>query len=248
MEKGEKASNKVRNRRRDLSLHLGLVDEKVRRIHGKKIRTEHTSYLTNENLLALLFNWLREYRTKASLAIDFNIPDTTVQDYLRKLVDIVHDAVQHFVCPPPRIQRRIADGPFAGACLFIDTYPVPLETRPGTKEDRKKYYWYAGGRTQHWAIKLQMALGMDGRVWNTKAGPYAQASDKKLYKSSTVPQILARDKSLRGVGDTHYAKEAQMLAKIKNPTTKAQREYNKHLRESGQVLNTRTRKLKTFVF
>ena len=64
---------------------LGLVDEKVRRIHGKKIRTEHTSYLTNENLLALLFNWLREYRTKASLAIDFNIPDTTVQDYLRIL-------------------------------------------------------------------------------------------------------------------------------------------------------------------
>ena len=46
-----------------------------------------------------------------------------------------------------------------------------------------------GGRTQHWPL-TQMALGMDGRVWNTKAGPYAQASDKKLYKSSTVPQIL----------------------------------------------------------
>ena len=222
---------------------LGLVDEKVRRIHGKKIRTEHTSYLTNENLLALLFNWLREYRTKASLAIDFNIPDTTVQDYLRKLVDIVHDAVQHFVCPPARIQRRIADGPFAGACLFIDTYPVPLETRPGTKEDRKKYYWYAGGRTQHWAIKLQMALGMDGRVWNTKAGP---SSDKKLYKSSTVPQILARDKCLRGVGDTHYAKEAQMLAKIKNPTTKAQREYNKHFERIRSSIEHTNEKVKDF--
>ena len=93
--------------------------------------------------------------------------------------------------------------------------------------DRSQYYWYAGSRTKHWAIKVQTTFGLDGKIWDSsKAVPYA-FSDQKLFKESKVPSILARNEDLRGVGDLHYSKQDQFIPKIKNPKKKKDKERNK---------------------
>src|SRR5690348_14574295 len=61
---------------------------------------------------------------------------------------------------------------------------------------------------------------------SSKAVPYA-FSDQRLFKESEVPNILARDESLRGVGDLHYSKQSQFIPKIHNPTRRADKARNK---------------------
>lgn len=200
---------------------LNLTSKELESIHGTKTRRGNKQLLSKENLLALLLNWIFEYPSMRALSADFQVPEPTVVYYLPLLVDIVHDQLRKFAQPPPRIQRKISRGHLSGACLFVDSFPIPLSSRPDFEqkesEDRSKYYWYAGGRTSKWAIKLQTTLGLDGKIWDSsKAVPYA-VSDQQLFKESVVPTILNRDSTLRGIGDLHYAKQEQFISKIRNP-------------------------------
>jgi hypothetical protein len=47
------------------------------------------------------------------------------------------------------------------------------------------------------------------------------------FKESDVPNILARDESLRGVGDLHYSKQSQFIPKIHNPMRRTDKARNK---------------------
>jgi hypothetical protein len=100
------------------------------------------------------------------------------------------------------------------------SFPIKLEYRPDAHEkvsmERSKYYWFAGSKEKHWAIKLQIALGRDERFWDSSvASPYAK-SDQKVYRESKVPKILAQNPDLRGLGDLHYVSEAQFIQKYKS--------------------------------
>ena len=213
-------------------LLLCLTEEKLEQVHGDQVQTsESKELLSTENLLALLLNWIAEYRTERALSVDFHIPQQTVHRYLPLLVDLTHEELQKFVSPPVRIQRKVDSGLLKGACLFVDSFPIPLVYRPGYAQkecvDRSSYYWFAGGKTQKWAIKVQVALGLDGRIWDmSKAVPYA-TSDQKLYRESAVPAILARGADLKGVGDSHYSKQSQFIPKSRNPKRKREKDLNK---------------------
>ena len=213
---------------------LNLLSEELNSFHGpKSLSDEGKPLLSNENLLALLFNWLRQYNSVRSLSVDFHIPATTVEDYLPKLVDVVHEGLKGWVVPPPRIRRKVETGPLTGTCMFVDSFPIELRVRPDFQikesKDRSEYYWYAGSRVHHWAIKVQTTFGLDNKIWDSsKAVPYA-FSDQRLCRESKVPSILARNENLRGVGDLHYSKEQQFIQKIKNPKEKEDKERNKEI-------------------
>lgn len=182
-------------------------------------------------MLTLILNWLREYPSVRSLAATFGVPKTTVEDYLPRLVDVLHECLRCWVAPPPRIRRKVESGVLTGTCLFVDSFPIELVDRPDfhkkESSDRSKYYWYGGSKARKWAIKVQTTLGLDGKVWDSsKAVPYA-VSDQKLFKESDVPAILALDESLRGVGDSHYSKQNQFIPKVPHPKRKIEKARNK---------------------
>lgn len=91
----------------DLNSFRGV---KVFSVNGKKL-------LSRENLLALVLNWIKEYPTQRSLSASFGIPATTVEEYLPRLVEILHKHLQTLVTPPVRIQRTIQRSPLTGTCL-----------------------------------------------------------------------------------------------------------------------------------
>jgi hypothetical protein len=182
--------------------------------------------------------------------VTFHIPSTTVKDYLPRLVDVLHEKLKTFVVPPSRIQRRVNTGPLKGACLFVDSLPIPLDVRPdfGKKEskDRSKYYWYAGAKATKWALKAQTTLGFDGKIWDTAhVVPYA-SSDQQLFKDSSVPAILNQDEDLRGIGDSHYSKQTQMIPKVPNPKSAAQKSRNKAIEKIRASIEHTVRRLKIF--
>lgn len=208
---------------------LRLILTPLNAFHRSKVLRK--KLLSRENLLALVLNWLREYPSIRSLAVAFSIPSTTIEDYLPRLVDILHEAVRSYVSPPSRVRRKVETGLLTGACLFVDSFPIELVDRPDfhkkESKDRSRYYWYAGSKARKWAIKVQVTLGLDGKVWDTsKAVPYA-FSDQQLYRESSVPLVLARDPSLRGIGDSHYSKQAQIIPKVANPKKEADKKRNK---------------------
>jgi hypothetical protein len=230
---------------------LNLISNDLNSFHGvKAISSNGKKLLSKANLLALVLNWIKEYPSQRSLAVSFGIPSTTIEDYLPRLVDILHEHLQSFVSPPLRIQRTILRPPLTGVCLFVDSYPVPLVNRPdfGKKEskDRSKYYWYAGGKVNKWAIKVQTTLGLDGQYWDSsKAVPYAH-SDQQLYKDSKVPSILARDEKLKGVGDLHYSKQTQFVSKVNRPKTQVLKKRNKEIEKVRAVVEHSIAKLKDY--
>jgi hypothetical protein len=103
----------------DMILHL--VRDKLSTIHGKKTKsTKGKILLSEENLLALLFNWMREYRSMASLSMDFNTSETNIKEYIHRLVEIVHDKLQPQVFPPKKIENVVKKGILKGACLYVE--------------------------------------------------------------------------------------------------------------------------------
>jgi hypothetical protein len=181
----------------------------------------------------LFLNWLRGYNSVRSLSVDFHIPRATVENYLLRLVDIIHEGLKGWVVPPPRIHRKVETGPLTGTCMFVDSFPIELSHRPDfhikESKDRSKYYWYCGSKVHHWAIKVQTTFGLDGKIWDSsKAVPYA-FSDQQLFKESKVPSILARNENLKAVGDLHYSNQKQFIPKVKNPQKKKDKERNKEI-------------------
>jgi hypothetical protein len=179
----------------------------------------------------LILNWFREYPSIRSLAVVFDVPFATIKAYLPRLVDIVHEGLKSWVAPPERIRRKVESGLLIGTCLFVDSFPIELVDRPDYQKKessaRSKYYWYGGSKARKWAIKVQTTLGLDGKIWDSsKAVPYA-FSDQKLFKESNVPAILARNESLRGVGDSHYSKQTQFIPKVPHPKGKIEKARNK---------------------
>jgi hypothetical protein len=230
---------------------LNLISDDLKSFHGARaLDSKGKELLSNENLLALVLNWIREYPSVRSLSITFKIPASTIGDYVPLLVDILHEKLSQFVTPPARIQRKVETGPLAGAVLFVDSLPIPLAIRPdfGEKEseDRSKYYWFAGGKAQKWAFKIQTTLGLDGEIWNSsRASPYA-SSDQREFQESPVPEILARNPSYRGIGDSHYAKQKQMIPKRTNPKTKKEELINKEIERVRASIEHTVRRLKTY--
>jgi hypothetical protein len=103
-----------------------------------------------------------------------------------------------------------------------------------------------GERQHKWALKGQVTLGLDGRIWgSSKVVPYA-TSDQKLYRDSKVPNILARNTTLRGIGDSHYSKETQFISKYNNPKTKKQKEQTQAIEEKRASIEHSIHRLKNF--
>jgi hypothetical protein len=232
-------------------LILDLCSPDLNSFHGVKVfSVSRKKLLSKENLLALVLNWIREYPTQRSLSVTFGIPSTTVEEYLPRLVEILHQHLENFVTAPSRIQRTIQRSPLKGTCLFVDSYPIPLIWRPDFEQKeskhRSQYYWYAGGRVNKWAIKVQITLGLDGTYWDSsKAVPYAH-SDQKLCGASAVPSILARDETLRGVGDLHYAKQQQFITKTRKPKTEVLKNQNKEIEKVRAAVEHSIAKLKDY--
>lgn len=167
-----------------------------------------------------------------------------------RLIDILHQALSQYVHPPKRIDPYVRVGPLTGACILVDTFPIPLRVRPDAdqleSDDRKKYFWFAGGKQQHWAIKGQVTYGLDGTIWDSaQAVPYS-ISDQALYQRSKVPEILARNDQLRGVGDQHYTNQIQFIPKNRNPTRRSERKVNHEIESMRSSIEHLIQRVKNF--
>jgi hypothetical protein len=79
---------------------LNLISGDLDSFHGvKALGSDHKKLLSKSNLLALVLNWIKEYPSKRSLSVSFGVPSTTVEDYLPRLVEILHEHLQSFVSP-----------------------------------------------------------------------------------------------------------------------------------------------------
>jgi len=231
---------------------LNVLSDQLEALHGNRVQASQGQelLLSSENMLALVLNWITEYRSVRSLSIDFGVSANTIKSYLPLLVDMLYEVLKKFVSPPPRIQSKVSQGPLAGTCLFVDSFPVPLESRPdfGKKESRARsqYYWFAGGKANKWAIKVQVTLGLNGKIWDiSKAVPYA-TSDQKLFQESAVPGILNRNNTLRGIGDLHYSKQHQFIPKVRNPKTSTLKRRNKAIEKVRASIEHTIGRLKNY--
>lgn len=232
---------------------LTLATKSLDKFHGRKLKvhaSERKVLLSHENLLALVINWLYQYNSVRSLGVDFDVPEATIHSYLPRLVDILHQTLSQYVHPPKRIEPFIRQGPLAGACILVDTFPIPLRERPDAhqqeSEDRHAYFWFAGGKQQHWAIKAQVGYGLDGTIWDSShAVPYS-VSDQTTYQSSKIPQILARNEELRGVGDQHFTKQKQFISKYRNPSRRSEKKINHELESLRASIEHVIQRVKNF--
>jgi hypothetical protein len=190
---------------------------------------------------------IRTNPTAKELAEAFGYPESSGDYFFRiaKLVsEIVVEVVRFRVAFPSRAHAALKAGLLRGAAFFVDTSHTSIK-RPGKgkSKDRKRYYYFRGG----WALKWQLAVGLDGRIWSAiGVGPFGEISDQRAYAESELP-ALARKLGMKGIGDSAYSKLPEMYGVKKGKKQSVENAaYNKEIQVIRSFIENVNERLKTW--
>lgn len=170
--------------------------------------------LSAHNLLLLALHSLWKNPTGQELAYTFHTPRRTISFYQTRLWPILDQCLQEFVSPPVvRNLPRFDTGPLKGAFIMIDSTPTPIR-QPINHADRKLYYNYKKKPTRY-AMKTQIAVGLDLRIWDVSSTYPFSVHDKTVFQESKIPHWLS-DRKL-ALGDLGYKSLPNVIVPHKKP-------------------------------
>ena len=188
-------------------LLLRSTSKRLKSVHGEHNQHNGVLLLSEPNLLLLYLVFLRKIPTAQELHYLFGVSKGHIFDLVRSVSAIVAPILEQYLGPPARMDRIVPDGHLQGAAFVVDSSHTTV-TRPETNEERKRFYfWKKGGS---FAVKWQVSVGLDGRIWEHGQTVYpGSVSDKKIFEESMLVQ-LAAERGIKGVGDSHYVKIENM--------------------------------------
>src|SRR5690349_17420698 len=100
-----------------------------------------------------------------------------------------------------------------GAFIMVDSTPTPIP-QPIEKADRKLYYNYKR-KPSCYALKTQIAVGLDLRIWDvSNTYPYS-IHDKTVLNETNVPEWLSNENL--ALGDLAYKGAPNFIVPHKKP-------------------------------
>ena len=159
------------------------VDSKLADLHGTQKHYHGKLLISTHNLLLLYLVFLRKTPPREWLNSLFHC--TASHLLVRRIANVVEPVLAQYVVPPPRHSRVIQQGQLAGAAFLVDTSTTKIP-RPGRGqgEERKLYYY---GKAREWAIKWQLTVGLDGKIWDNHFAEAASKSDRAMFEESVLP-------------------------------------------------------------
>jgi hypothetical protein len=226
-------------------LVLRSVKEQLAARHGKKVWKLGQLRLTPANQLLYLLVFLRKNPTGPDMKQFFPTEsEYHVYENVKDLCEIVCPCLLPYVQPPTRVHRVIKTGVLTGAAFFTDSTDVPIP-RPGAGQsaDRKKYY---DGKNRSWAAKVQISVGLDGKICDISDVVPGSESDRKLFEESNLPIFIA-EAGLFGIGDAHYVRCEGMFGTKKGSKQSVEfADYNQTIENVRSIVENANSRLKVW--
>lgn len=140
-------------------------------------------------MLLVVLTWMWRYPKGASrsLASTFHTTPTEISRILHAVVPILYKNLAHLREWPQNFKSRIDSGKFKDSVGCVDSFPIFIP-RPTSDSLRRKFFYY---KTREWAWKVQVFVGLEGKILDiSKAYPYGENSEQKVYKESYVYQRI----------------------------------------------------------
>jgi hypothetical protein len=229
-----------------------LCKDSLQGFHGTK-RMRHSSpmapsktFLSRHNLLLLVLVSLWKNPTEMTLADTFKTPRKTIVDTRTRLYPLLLPCLAHFIQVPQHQTPRIETEPLTGVQLVVDSTPTPIP-KPQLREDRKLYYNFKKRPTPY-AMKTQIAVGLDLKIWDVSSTYPHSVHDLKVLDESMVPGLLHEQK--KALGDSAYQSAPNFVTPFKKPRggelKRSEKLFNKKLNHVRVTVENVFKRVKDF--
>lgn len=204
------------------------------------------TFMSRHNLLLLALVSMWRNPTKLQLSDLFNTAPTTIHDTRSRLFPLLYQCLQRFIKVPSHPTPRIDAEPLKGTFLIIDSTPTPIP-KPKLQTDRKLYYNFKK-RPSAFAMKTQVAVGLDLTIWDVSATYPHSVHDLQVLHGSIVPSLLTEEK--KALGDSAYQGEPNFVVPFKKPRgrelKRSQKLFNKQLSHVRVAVENVFKRVKDF--
>lgn len=196
-----------------------------------------------ESVVATLY-WLRRYPPERVLAAQFSTTEYTVRELIQHTLQVLLDIfVPHYldIHNTPTSCNRVMTGQHCYGAL--DTTFVCIH-EPEQKAERGTYYHIKAGTS--YALKFQLAVHMNGYIWDVSNVVEGSASDITLYRHSGIFPQLHNNRKL--LGDKGYQGGGNLITPMKKPPnrvlTRRERDINNNISSHRAIVENAIHVLK----
>jgi hypothetical protein len=194
----------------------------------KFVSTQTRNVQEHSYPVIICFSLRFTHSTTEELSDTFRTPAQTVSDTKLKLFPILLGCLTNFV-KIPKWPPHFESGPLKGVFIIIDSTPTPIP-KPKLSADRKLYYNFKK-RPSAYAMKTQVAIGLDLTIWDVSQTYPHSVHDLTVFRQSAVPPLLSEEK--KALGDSAYQGEVNIIVPVKKRRnrglTQAQKLFNKQV-------------------
>jgi hypothetical protein len=236
----------------DIAFVFALCKDDLSGFHGRKKRRSEaktgrfTTFLSRHNLLLLALHSAWKNPTEAELEDTFETPRPTICETLERIFPILQRCLSNFIKVPAHQTKRFEAGPLAGVTFIVDSTPTPIP-KPILQSDRKLYYNFKK-RPSPYAIKTQVAIGLDLRIWDVSSSYPHSVHDLTVLHQTIIPGLLSDEK--KGLGDSAYQGEPHFIVPYKKPRGKdlsrSQKLFNKQVAHARVTVENVFKRVKDY--
>jgi hypothetical protein len=165
-----------------------------------------------ESILLTLY-WLRIYPPERVLAEEYDITQPTVRECIQHVMTTLSSHfIQHYLdsnLVPTQRTKIVGDQYCYGA---LDSTFIAIK-QPEQKQDRNRYYHIKSSTS--YAIKFQLAVDMNGFIWDVSNAVVGSTADITLFHTSDIDNKVSVNKKL--LADKGYAGDNRLITPYKKP-------------------------------
>jgi hypothetical protein len=189
-----------------------LEGQSVRKRKKHSDSQEGQPFLGPRNKLMLCLEFLRTGHTLRHLGLDYEIPRQTAHDIIHHLIPVISQKLSHFVAYPSVLKSFRRSGALRNVACAVDTTIICTD-KPQDQETLRAIYAKKGKRSKFGA-KVQLVVGLDGRIWEVSDAYRAAESDSLIYDESELPEVLEEEHKL-AIGDQAYSAKPRVLTPLR---------------------------------
>lgn len=194
--------------------------------------------------IVLTLYWLRQYPPNRALAVEFDISDHTARECIQHVMNaLTSHFISHYVDSDsaPLHRARVAGNQYSYGA--VDSTFIPID-QPENKDERGTYY-HMKSPTKY-ALKFQLAVHMNGYIWDVSNAVVGSTADITLLRDSDINDTLTEHYKL--LADKGYAGDNRLIRPHKKPRgrqlTAEEKKYNKDISSHRAIVENAIHVLK----
>ncbi|CAF1543075.1 unnamed protein product [Adineta ricciae] len=219
------------------------------RSHRKEQRTDGTvtSCLSPINLLVVTLWYLKHYHVERCISTELNSSPSTVNAFLREVIDILHSCVYpEFISLPVNFaSKRTPHGPQRHHKLIVDSTCIAIP-EPYDSDQRKAYYH--SKYPTNYEIKIQIACDFNHRIVHASECYHGSVHDITVLSDSGLLEHV--NSSVQIIADKEYIGEDYVVTLRKKShereLTDEDKNFNRDINSARTTIENINQRLKTY--